>query len=163
MTNSQTEERGSVATGVVRPVQAGSEVKQLDVFIGKWINEGSLVEGGAPGGKILTSDVYEWVPSGFFVVHSAYGRLAGADVGGVEIIGYDEASSAYHAWFFDSQGNVTDDPLLHTDDNVWVWQGQAVRSTSIFSADGKTQTTQHEVLQDGKWVPSMEVVLTKVE
>jgi Protein of unknown function (DUF1579) len=50
----------------------------------------------------VTSDVYEWAPGGFFVLHSAYGQLAGADVGGIEIMGYDQASNEYRSWFFDS-------------------------------------------------------------
>jgi hypothetical protein len=43
-------------------------------------------------------------------------------------------------------------------------KGESTRSTSAFSADGKTQTAHHERYRDdGSWVPSMEVVLTKVE
>lgn len=154
---------GGVASGIIRPRQAGPEVSALEVFIGRWINEGYLVELGAQEGKILTSDVYEWAPGGFFVIHSAYGRLAGADVGGIEIIGYDQDAGEYRSWFFDSQGSVTRSQLVHTQDNVWVWQGETTRATSVFSDAGKTQTTHHERLEDGKWVPSMEVILTRVD
>jgi hypothetical protein len=31
---------------------------------------------GTPGSKILVSDVYEWAPGSFFVIHPAYGRMA---------------------------------------------------------------------------------------
>jgi Protein of unknown function (DUF1579) len=160
MTN--VDERGSVASGIVGAAARGEETRALEVFIGNWINEGYLVEDGRPGGRIVTSDVYEWAPGGFFVVHSAYGRLAGADVGGIEIMGYHEGAKKYRSWFFDSQGNVLEDELLHPEPDVWVWQGEATRSTSIFSEGGKIQTTHHERHEGGTWIPSMEVVLTKV-
>jgi hypothetical protein len=48
--------------------------------------------------------VYEWAPGGFFVVHSAYGRIRESSVGGVEIIG--AAGDAYVSTVYDSFGNV---------------------------------------------------------
>ena len=39
--------------------------------------------------------MYEWVPGGFFVVHTAYGRIAGSDEGGIELIGYDSERKTY--------------------------------------------------------------------
>jgi Protein of unknown function (DUF1579) len=146
----------------VRPVEAGPEVQELAIFIGNWINEGYTVVDGALGPKILASDVYEWVPGGFFVVHTAYGRLAGVDVGGIEILGYDQVAGEYLTWFFDSQGNATIDLLLHLED-AWIWQKQTTRATSVFTNGGKTQTTLHERFEDGAWIPSMEVVLTRVD
>ena len=83
--------------------------KQLEIFIGKWINEGELLPAGdAPGEKILTSDVYEWLPGKFFVLHTAYGRVGDLPVGAVEVIGYDEATDTYRTHLFDSQGNASD-------------------------------------------------------
>jgi hypothetical protein len=38
------------------------------------------------GTTITTSDVYEWAPGGFFLLHTAYGRIGEFDVGGTEII-----------------------------------------------------------------------------
>ena len=62
--------------------QPGPEHKRLDVFIGKWINEGYTVEApGSPSVKIITSDVYGWMPGGFFVLHTAYGRIGNMNVG----------------------------------------------------------------------------------
>jgi hypothetical protein len=64
--------------------EPGPEYARLEVFIGKWINEGETVaKPDAPGSKIVTSDVYEWIPGRFAVLHTAYGRLGDLDVGGV--------------------------------------------------------------------------------
>jgi hypothetical protein len=79
--------------------------QELTALIGKWINEGHTIGSGEiPPVPILTSDVYEWAPGGFFVVHSAFGRIGETAVGGVEIIGVD--GDAYRSTFYDSFGNV---------------------------------------------------------
>jgi hypothetical protein len=154
-----------VAVGQVnQPAQPGPEHRLLGVFIGKWINEGHTVASGdMPAVKILTSDVYEWMPGRFFVLHAAYGRIGNMDVGGTEILSYDTDKKAYQSLFFDSQGNINTDTLT-VSGNTWTWQGVTHRATAVFSDDGRTQTVHHERLGgDGHWLPAMDIVLTKVE
>jgi Protein of unknown function (DUF1579) len=140
------------------------DYRLLDVFIGRWINRGhTLDESGHPDQDILTSDVYEWMPGGFFVLHTAYGRIGEVDVGGVEIIGYDATSGIYRSYFFDSCGNAALDQLSQRE-GVWRWQGESRRATATFSDNGKVQTCEHERLGQGeRWLPAMHVVLTKVK
>jgi hypothetical protein len=96
----------------------------LDVLIGKWINEGRTVATAEiPSVPILTSDVYEWAPGGFFVVHSAYGRIRESSVGGVEIIG--AAGDAYVSTFYGSFGNVHTS-RVEIDGNVIRWLANAL-------------------------------------
>jgi Protein of unknown function (DUF1579) len=86
----------------------GPKHATLEVFIGKWINESETVATPeAPAVKILTSDIYEWIPGRFAVLNTAYGRIGDLDVGGAEILGYDAESGKYTSHFFDSQGHVT--------------------------------------------------------
>jgi hypothetical protein len=142
---------------------ATPELEPLEIFIGKWITDGEVVGApDTPGVKILASDVYEWMPGGFFVLHTAYGRIGDTEVGGTEIIGYDSAAKAYRTQFFDSQGGITTETLT-PGDGTWRWQGEKVRATSVFSEDGKTQACLHERSDDGvSWVPAMNVTLRKV-
>lgn len=144
----------------------GAAHKRLEVFVGKWINEGQTVASpDAPALPIRTSDIYEWMPGGFFILHTAYGRIGDYDVGGTEIIGYDEATQTYRSYFFDSQGGISTDELTVTaQGDTWTWKGATTSCTAVFSDNGKTQTAHHVRLDaDGRWVPSMEVTLTKVE
>lgn len=144
--------------------KAGPEHQRLEVFIGKWINEGhTIATADAPAVPILTSDVYEWMPGGFFVLHTAYGRIGNADVGGKEIISYDAASKKYRSYFFDSQGRISTHELTVSGD-TWKWSGEQTRSTAVFTDQDKTQTAHHERLDEhGNWVPAMDVTLTRVE
>jgi Protein of unknown function (DUF1579) len=138
--------------------------QRLGFFIGKWMNYGHTVATpDAPSEKILTSDIYEWAPGGFFVIHSAYGRIGQMDVGGIEIIGYDEASKKYRSYFYDSQGNVSTDEFVIEGDTTR-WEGKTTRCTAVFTDNGKTQTAHHQRRdENGEWVPAMEVVLSRVD
>ena len=96
MTESACVPTGVAAGRVDRAPTPGPEHKRLNAIIGRWNNEGHTINpDGTPGVKILASDVYEWAPGGFFVVHSALGRIGDIGVGGVEIIGYDPANQKY--------------------------------------------------------------------
>jgi hypothetical protein len=141
----------------------GPEHEALGVWVGRWINEGHMIDDdGSPGQAITTSDVYEWAPGGFFLVHSAYGGIGEFDVGGTEIIGYDETSGAYTSHFFDSQGNVTVSSLVARGD-TWTYQGATTRSTVEFGDGHRVQTVLHERTDDGTtYRPAMKVTLVKV-
>jgi hypothetical protein len=145
------------------PAAAPAELGKLDVFIGRWINEGETVsEHGSPALRIVTSDIYEWAPGGHFMVHAAYGRIGAFDVGGVEIIDYDREAGSFRTRFFDSQGNANV-AMLTERDGVWTWTGERTRCRADFSPDGTIQSAHHERSENGiVWVPSMEVVLRKV-
>ncbi len=145
-------------------LKPGPEHKGLEIFIGKWINEGHTIsDKGAPGVKILTSDVYEWMPGSFFILHTAYGRIGEIEVGGTEIIAYEPTEKKYKSYFFDSQGHVTVHELT-IQGNRWVWLGERTKATATFEDNGKTQKAFHERLdENGNWIPAMDVTLRKVE
>jgi hypothetical protein len=133
----------------------------LAVLIGKWINEGHTIETAEiPLVPILTSDIYEWAPGGFFVVHSAFGKIGETSVGGVEIIGVD--GEAYRSTFYDSFGNVHHS-RLEIEAEVIRWIGDRTRCTATISDGGTTQIAHHESSTDGvSWTASMGVTLRKV-
>jgi Protein of unknown function (DUF1579) len=133
----------------------------LEVLIGKWINEGhTIATPGSPSVPILTSDVYEWAPGGFFVVHSAYGKIGETSVGGVEIIGVD--GDAYRSSFYDSFGNAQSS-RMEIDGGVIAWLGERTRCSATITDDGMTQVAHHGVSADGEsWTASMDVTLRKL-
>jgi Protein of unknown function (DUF1579) len=154
-----------VRTGVweAQAPQPGPEHRRLEVFIGRWITEGETVATpDAPSVKITASDIYEWVPGRFAVLHTAYGRIGEMDVGGVEMITYDPERGNYATYFFDSHGHVTVGDLIH-DDGAWIVKQPHTRCTSTIGDDGSFHAA-HEQSDDGvEWRPSMDVTLRKVE
>jgi hypothetical protein len=135
----------------------------LSSLIGKWMTVGETIPtDGSPALEIQASDIYEWVAGGFFVVHTAYGRIGDSNVGGVEIIGYEPESGRFRTHFFDSQGNVSNQDLTFHDGR-WTWSGPHARATGVLSDDGQSMPTLHEWSDDGvDWRPSMNVTLRKV-
>ncbi|MDT7587683.1 MAG: hypothetical protein QOE32_5233 [Pseudonocardiales bacterium] len=154
-----------VAAGVentdrTAPVRDGRH-QALAVLIGNWINEGHTIETeDIPSVPILTSDVYEWAPGGFFVVHSAFGKIGGTSVGGVEIIGVD--GEAYRSTFYDSFGNLHQS-RLEIEGDLLRWIGDRTRCTVTLTDNGMTQVAHHESSADGvSWAASLDVTLRKV-
>ena len=47
-------------------------------------------------------------------------------------------------------------------DKAWIWQGATVHCTGVFDDDGRLLMAHHERLDEGHWVPAMDVTLTKV-
>ncbi len=91
----------------------GPQHEALEIWVGRWINNGHTInEDGTPGLTITTSDVYEWAPGGFFILHTAFGRAGEHSGGAVEIIGYDDATGSYTSHLYDSQGNVVVSSLV---------------------------------------------------
>jgi Protein of unknown function (DUF1579) len=157
-------ERAHSGTFEHEPPHPGPEHARLEAFVGKWINQGETVAASdRPTAKILTSDVYEWIPGRFAVLHTAYGRIGDLDVGGVEILGYDADKAKYTSHFFDSQGHVTINELIY-DDGKWIWSGERLRTTSEFRDGGKLQRSLHEQSEDGvEWRLAMDVTLRRVD
>ena len=145
-------------------VSRSSALDRLNVFIGRWITDGETVAGaGSPAVRIAASDVYQWLPGGHFIMHPAYGRIGPADVGGLEVIGYDSETGQYRTYFFDSDGTTTTQTLTCRGD-TWTWQDTHARCTGVFTDDGKTLIARHERSDDGEhWTPSMNVTLRRVD
>ncbi len=142
----------------------GPEYDRLDVLIGKWINVGKTEPIGDESPlDIITSDVYEWLPGKYWILHTAYGRLGNIDAGGAEMIGYDRETGKYVSYFYDSRGNVSEHEIIAEGDTMR-WEGEITGCTAIFTENGKVQTANHVRLdENSQWVPSMRVVLRKVE
>ena len=154
----------SIAGGEEVAATPGATQQPLAACVGRWINLGETVATPeAPGVSITTSDVYEWAPGGFFILHTAYGKMGDDDVGAIELIGYDPATETYRTHLFDSQGNVAGEELT-IKGRVWTYRGESTRARAEFSEDGEVQVVQHERSDDGgaSWVPVMEVTLRRV-
>ena len=113
-----------------------SSRRGIELLIGNWINEGVTIEAENPSVPIVTSDVYEWVPGRYFVIHSAYGMIGDTSVGGVEIIGV--TGDGYSSAFYDSFGN-THSSRMEIVGHVITWTGERKRCMVTITEGGSTQ------------------------
>ena len=123
----------------------------------------SFNEDGTPGLTITTSDVYDWAPGGFFIVHMAFGRAGSTAAAPSRSSATTTTTGRYTSHLYDSQGNVVVSSLV-ANGSTWTYQGDTTRSTVEFSDDDHVQTVLHERTDDGAvYKPSMRVTLVKVD
>jgi hypothetical protein len=82
------------------------ETQRLGALVGRWRSEGHIV--GDPPAPITGTDIYEWFPGGFFLVHHVDVMIGEQPVQALELIGeYDPATDAFLARAYDNLGNIT--------------------------------------------------------
>jgi hypothetical protein len=101
----------------------GPEHQALGAFVGNWTFSGEMKPGAmGPGGKITGTDRITWLPGGFFAERKFEGTMAGMDVKGTEIYGYDAAKKTYTFVGFDSLGGFGTGTMT-VKGNVWAASG----------------------------------------
>ena len=155
-----------------------SEIQRLGALVGRWRSKGHIV--GDAAVPITGTDIYEWLPGGFFLVHHVDVMVGEQKVQAVEIIGeYDPATDSYTGRAYDNQGNITVMRARVDDNGVWTFTGGgdvapvarpssadatgAVRSTLTVSADSSSMTAKWERSDDGStWQPWMNMTFTRM-
>lgn len=108
------------------PATRTPEIARLEAFIGTWVFDG---EAGAspygPAGSVTGTDVYSWLPGGFFLEHAWDIRQAGTPIIGKEFISYDTRRGGYDSRFFENYGN-TGQLRGTVRGDTWTWLGESV-------------------------------------
>jgi hypothetical protein len=156
----------------------GPELQRLDALVGRWRSEGHIV-GDVPI-PIAGSDIYEWLPGGFFLVHYVDVTIGKQPVKAIELIGeYDPTTDSFTGRAYDNQGNIT---IMHAkvdEHGVWTFTGGgdvapvarpstddasgAVRSTLTVSSDKGSMRAKWERSDDAAtWQAWMDMTFTRM-
>jgi Protein of unknown function (DUF1579) len=156
----------------------GSEIQRLGALVGRWRSKGHIV--GDDPVPIIGTDIYEWLPGGFFLVHHVDVVIGEQKVQAIEIIGeYDPATDSFTGRAYDNHGNITVMRARVDDQGTWTFTGggdiapvaqpssaaatAAVRSTLTVSADSRSMTAKWERSDDGStWQPWMDMAFTRM-
>jgi len=143
--------------------QIDTELRALDVLVGKWFSEGEVQEtADNPQMEIKGTDSYEWVCDGYYLLHRVDIVIGAEKRELVELIGYDVQNAAFSMRSFDNQGNFTLMYMTITGDGIFKINGDLMRSTLIVSKDGKDMTAQWEKSVNGiSWELWMNMKFTK--
>jgi hypothetical protein len=154
------------------------QTRRLGALVGRWRSEGHVV--GEPPVPIEGTDIYEWLPGGYFLVHHVDVVVGDQKVQAIEIIGqHDPATDSFLGRAYDNLGNVTTMRASVDDDGVWTFAGAgdvapvarpasadasgAVRSTLTVSPDKRSMTARWERSDDGAaWQPWMHMRFTRM-
>ena len=154
------------------------QLQCLGALVGRWRSEGHIV--GDDPTPITGTDIYEWLPGGFFLVHQVDVVIGEQRVQALELIGeYNRATDSYTARSYDNLGDVTIMQAKVDEQGVWRFTGGAdialvarpaaadaggaVRSTLTVSPDRSGMTARWERSDDGaSWEPWMDMTFTRM-
>jgi len=82
------------------------QTQRLGALVGRWRSEGHIL--GEVPLPITGTDIYEWLPGGFFLVHHVDVVVGEQKVQALELIGEDDpATDSFTSHADDNHGNVT--------------------------------------------------------
>jgi hypothetical protein len=141
-----------------RPAKA---VADLAPFIGTWDTSGTVLDAdGKAAGELKATDIYEWFPGEFFVLHHVEGTLGDAEVRALEVIGVGEGDGCV-ARSYDNAGQ-SDEYAVALRGRSWTIDGSTQRFRGSFSEDFTTLEGSWEASDDGKtWRWWMNITLRK--
>lgn len=135
--------------------------RRLDILCGVWRAEITMLDtGGRPGDTHVATDTYRWMDGGFFLLHEVDARMGDTHLVALEIIRADPAGPGYLTNSFDNTGNATD-YVAELDDRTWTIVSRSDRFAGTFSPDHLILTGHWERLDDGAWIPWMNVTLSR--
>jgi uncharacterized protein DUF1579 len=100
----------------------GPQTRRLGALVGRWRSEGHVV--GEVPVPITGTDIYEWLPGGFFLVHHVDVVVGEQKVQAIELIGeYDPATDSFTGRAYDNLGDVTVMRARVDEQGVWRFTG----------------------------------------
>jgi Protein of unknown function (DUF1579) len=155
----------------------GPATRRLGALVGRWRSQGQVV--GDPPVPITGTDIYDWLPGGFFLIHHVDVTVGDQEVQALEILGeHDPATDSFIGHAYDNQGNVTVMRAQVDEQGVWHFTGGgdvaavarppsadascAVRSTLTVNPDGSGMTAEWERSEDSSWQPWMQMTFTRI-
>ena len=75
----------------------------LDIFEGYWDTRVTIIGDRTDFGA---TDIYEWMPGGFFMLHNVEAQMGGQEVRTLEVIGAHPQTDGYLSWSFDNAGGA---------------------------------------------------------
>jgi hypothetical protein len=154
------------------------QIQRLGALVGRWRSEGHIV--GDTAVPITGTDVYEWLPGGFFLVHYVDVMIGHRPVQAIELIGdYDPTTDSYTGRAYDNEGNVTLMRARVDEHGAWTFTGGgdvasaarpaaadasgSVRSTLEVAPDGRGMRALWERCDDGlTWQQWMDMAFTRM-
>jgi hypothetical protein len=135
---------------------------RFDIFIGVWNTCGEVLETDAgPGGALVATDTYRWLPGKHFIVHDVDARFDGNPTRSMEVMGFDTASRQYFARSFDDEGTAGVYEI-ELKGRRWRITGETQRFEGSFNADKDRLTGLWELKsRRGAWQPWIKLELVK--
>ncbi|AOM78498.1 DUF1579 family protein [Pedobacter steynii] len=147
-------------TPITKP---GIMQQRLNVLAGKWNTTGhTIANTDQPSLECVATDIYEWLPGGFFLMHRVDARLGEDRLQFTEIIGYDALEKSFFIQTYDHKGK-TERSRMNLNHGILEIKGANERFSGTINTQGNIISGSWErLIADSTWQPYMEIKLTKV-
>ncbi len=139
-----------------------NRMSKFELFIGTWNTTGEVFETDAnPGGTLIATDTYRWLPGRHFIVHDVDARFDGKPTRSMEVMGFDPSKKRHFARSFDDQG-ATEEFVIALDGRRWKIGGATVRFNGSFDVRKNRLTGLWELKgKKAGWQPWIELELAR--
>jgi hypothetical protein len=139
-----------------------AEYKQLNRLAGKWNTEGIIAgTGTSPEIHIKGTDTYEWLPGGYFLLHTVDVWMGDDRNQTLEIIGFDKDAGHFTMQHYDNKGNSGVMTATVTGER-WMFKGDTLQFKGGFSDHDRIFSGVWEQLTEEKtWAHFMDIKLVK--
>lgn len=161
-----------VAQSPAQAPKPGPEQQRLGMFLGTWTQVGEAQASPyGPAAKLASTDTYEWLPGGFFMLHRWEARQGAVEFKAMEVLGYDARKRVYTSHLFDNFGN-SGSYTITPQGNTWTGAGDTEiggkllkeRWTAVFDKSATSFTAKADYSTDGvKWLPNYSLTSTRVK
>ncbi len=145
-------------------IPPAEQLRQLDIFVGKWSVEGQNLKGAPSGaGAMLTGiETYDWLTGGHFLINRWSRKFSDSSHIGIGIIGLDKSTGQLSANHFDNIGFARTYWLTNSR-LTWKYTGEKERAAITFTPDGRSFEQYWEVTENGSvWLPLCRIHGSKV-
>ena len=135
---------------------------QLSKFIGKWNTEGHIpANGQTPATTVKGTDTYEWLPGGFFVLHTADVFIGSDRSQTLEVIGFDKVRKHFTMQYYNNQGE-SGFMTATVMNGLWTFKSDHLRFKGGFNSQENVFSGVWEQSADGKtWAHFMDIKLAR--
>ena len=143
-------------------IPATKDLELLQPFAGTWQTEGEIIAtGNAPAIPVTGTDKYEWLHSGYFMLHTVDVTMGEEKINSIEVIGYDEEHKVFTMHYFGYRGTKG---IMHAKsyENQWQFYGDSERFTGSFNEDQSIMEGKWEQKKENIWVDWMHIKLTRI-
>ena len=111
----------AAAAAAQAPPKPGPELQKLQYLVGTWRSEADLKPSSfGPGGKFITTDHFEWMDGGFYLVNHSKSTGAMGNITTLAVMGYDAEEKVYTYDEYNSNGEV-DYSKGTVQGDTWTW------------------------------------------
>ncbi|KQS28025.1 DUF1579 family protein [Dyadobacter sp. Leaf189] len=137
------------------------ELHLLNRLAGKWKTTGKLGKE-ATTNNIEGTDTYEWIPGGFFLLHTVDVIMDGERKQSIEVIGYDLLSGTYPMHFYDDIGE-SGGMSGSFDGDKWTISSPEMRFHGAFTQNDQVLSGTWERYVGSSWRYLMDIRLEKMQ